>query len=456
MALFESFTANLEQQEWRYAKVILAVSGGSDSMCMAQLFANAKHYFTKSPYGLAGFDFVIAHCNFQLRGADSEQDAALVKEWATVNEVPYYQNTFDTAGIVAAEGNVQLVARRLRYEWFEALRKELNFDYIATAHHQQDSVETLLMNFFKGTGIEGLHGILPEKGRIIRPLLTFNKTALAAYANQENISWREDVSNQKTDYLRNKVRLELLPAIESIFPNAVNAIYQNSLRFGEIEQLYKQSIQGYRKKLVEQRGKDLYIPLRKLVHCQPLATIVYELLKPFGLGPNQLHDALQLIDSDSGRYINFEQYRLLKDRNFFIITPIEAGYSENILIEDQSAHIEREQFTLKSKWVDEMPKPAQIAASEAYIDAKSLSFPLLLRPWRMGDYLYPIGMGMKKKKVKKLLIDLKIPQHEKEQVWVVESNKKIVWVCGIRSDERFKVGPATKDILHLHFQKNNP
>lgn len=455
MTLFHSFTANLEQQEWRYAKIVLAVSGGIDSMCLAKLFATAKQYFTKSPYGLAGFDFVIAHCNFQLRGADSEQDAALVKEWAAANEIPYYQNTFDTAGIVAEAGNVQLVARRLRYEWFEALRKELNFDYIATAHHQQDSVETLLMNFFKGTGIEGLHGILPEKGRIIRPLLSFHKTELAAYAAGENISWREDVSNQKTDYLRNKVRLELLPAIESIFPNAVNSLYQNSLRFGEIEQLYKQSIQGYRKKLVEQRGKDLYIPLRKLVHCQPLATIVYELLKPFGLGPNQLHDALQLIDSDSGRYINLEQYRLLKDRNFFIITTIEAGYSENILIEDQVIHIEREQFTLKSKRVDEMPKPAQIAASEAYIDVKALSFPLLLRPWRMGDYLYPIGMGMKKKKVKKLLIDLKIPQHEKEQVWVLESNKKIVWVCGLRSDERFKVGPATKDILHLHFQKNN-
>lgn len=455
MTLFQSFTANLEQQEWRYAKVILAVSGGSDSMCMAQLFTAAKQYFAKSPYGLAGFDFVIAHCNFQLRGQDSEKDAGLVKEWAALNKIPYYQNTFDTAAIVAKEGNVQLVARRLRYEWFEALRKELGFDYIATAHHQQDSVETLLMNFFKGTGIEGLHGILPEKGRIIRPLLPFNKAELTAYAEQENIGWREDVSNQKTDYLRNKVRLELLPAIESIFPNALNSIYQNSLRFGEIEQLYKQSIQGYRKKLVEQRGKDLYLPLRKLVHCQPLATIVYELLKPFGLGPNQLQDVLQLIDSDSGRYINFEQYRLLKDRNFFIITPMEAAHSENILIEDQVVHIERDPFTFKSKRVHEMPKPAQIAASEAYIDARSLSFPLLLRPWRVGDYLYPIGMGMKKKKVKKLLIDLKIPQHEKEQVWVLESNKKIVWVCGIRSDERFKVGPATKDILHLHFQKSN-
>lgn len=454
MTLFQSFTATLEQQEWRQAKVILAVSGGIDSMCMAHLYTAAKRYFAKSPYGLAGFDFVIAHCNFGLRGQDSEQDAALVKEWATRNEIPYYQNTFDTPAIVAEDGNVQIVARRLRYEWFEALRKELNFDYIATAHHQQDSVETLLMNFFKGTGIEGLHGILPEKGRIIRPLLTFSKADLTAYAKAEEVNWREDISNQKTDYLRNKVRLELLPAIESIFPNAVNSIYQNSLRFGEIEQLYKQSIGGYRKKLVEQRGKDLYIQLRKLVHCQPLATIVYELLKPFGLGPNQLHDALQLIDSDSGRYINFEQYRLLKDRNFFIITPIEADHSENILIEDRIVHIDKEQFVFKSKRVNEMPKPAQIAASEAYIDAGSLTFPLLLRPWRMGDYLYPIGMGMKKKKIKKVLIDLKMPQHEKEQVWVLESNKKIVWICGIRSDERFKVSPATKDILHLHFQKS--
>lgn len=453
MTLFQSFTANLEQQEWRQSKVILAVSGGIDSMCMAHLFTAAKRYFARGPYGLAGFDFVIAHCNFGLRGQDSDQDAALVKEWATLNEIPYYQNTFNTPAIVAEEGNIQIVARRLRYEWFETLRKALHFDYIATAHHQQDSVETLLMNFFKGTGIEGLHGILPEKGRIIRPLLTFNKAALTAYATAEKLSWREDISNQKTDYLRNKVRLELLPVIETIFPNAVHSIFQNSLRFGEVEQLYKQSIGRYRKKLVEQRGKDLYIPLRKLVHCQPLATIVYELLKPFGLGPGQLHDALQLIGSDSGRYINFEQYRLLRDRNFFIITPIEAGHSENILIEDPVVHIAKEQFTFRSKRVNEIPKPAQIDASEAFIDAGSLTFPLLLRPWRTGDYLYPIGMRMKKKKVKKVLIDLKIPQHEKEQVWVLESNKKIVWICGIRVDERFKVSPATKDILHLHFQK---
>jgi len=455
LTLFPSFAANLEQQEWRYAKIILAVSGGIDSMCMALLFAQAKQYFTKSPYGLAGFDFVIAHCNFQLRGEDSEQDAALVKDWAALKGIPYYQNTFDTPEIIKEEGNVQIVARRLRYEWFEALRKELNFDYIATAHHQQDSVETLLMNFFKGTGIEGLHGILPEKGRIIRPLLSFNKTDIAAYAAQEKLVWREDVSNQKTDYLRNKVRLELLPGIEKVFPNAVTSIYQNSLRFGEIEELYKQSIQGYRKKLVEQRGKDLYIPLRKLVQCRPLSTIVYELLKPFGLGPAQLHDALQLIDSDSGRYINFEQYRLLKDRNFFIITPLETKNSDNILVEEPTVHFENEQFSFRSKPVKDMPKPAQIAAAEAYIDVKHLKFPLLLRPWRIGDYLYPIGMGMKKKKVKKLLIDLKIPQHEKDAVWVLESNKKIVWVCGIRSDERFKVKPETKDILHLHFQKNN-
>lgn len=452
--LEQEFLKNIIARQWRNCKIILAVSGGVDSMAMAQLMWRARDHFSRTPEGIAGFDIVVAHCNFQLRGGDSDKDADLVREWCAKNDVAFYQKAFETKSIIRSEGgSVQVVARKLRYTWFEELRKELAFDCIATAHHQQDSVETLLMNFFTGTGIAGLHGILPEQKRIIRPVLSFKKEALNQYALEKAVAWREDTSNQKGDYLRNKVRLELLPRIASIFPNVVQNLYQNSLRFGEAEQLYQQAIKRYRKKLLEQRGKDHYIPLRKLVHCEPLPTITYELLKPFGLSPAQLPDALQLIHSDTGRYLDIGEYRLLKDRNFFIITALETKKSECILIEEDTRQIENSSFRLKIKPTKQLPGAGQILPEDAFVDAAYLNFPLYARPWREGDYFYPFGMGMKKKKVKKLLIDLKMPLHEKEKVWVIESNKKIVWVCGIRSDERFRVQAKTKEILHLHFQK---
>lgn len=455
--LERDFYDTLLKYNWRHCKIIVAVSGGVDSMVLLALMHKAKAYFSHSPQGLAGFDFVAAHCNFQLRGPDSDADAQMVADFCHQNNIPLHNIAFETQKIIEEQGgNVQIVARKLRYDWFETLRNQLGYDCIATAHHRQDSVETLLMNFFTGTGIAGLHGILPEQKRIIRPLLSTSKEALRAFAEEQGIQWREDASNQKTDYLRNKLRLSLIPAIESVFPQAVQHLYQNTLRFGEVEQLYRQSIERYRKKLLEKRGKDLYIPLRKLIHCRPLATITYELLRPYGLSSQQLKEALQLIHSDSGRYINMGQHRLIKNRDFFIITEQAEQNSTHILIEPHTRQVTCAHFHLHISETDSLPRPAHISSNDAYIEKRLLQYPLILRPWKEGDYCYPFGMGMKKKKVKKMLIDLKMPIHEKEKVWVIESNKKIVWLCGIRADERFRVRPQSKEIVHLHIEPLNP
>ncbi len=452
--LFKSFLQQLQKYQWNNKKIILAVSGGLDSLCLAQLFLEAKQYFKKGPKGLAGFDFVIAHCNFQLRAADSDADAALVSAWAEKNGIKYFQNTFDTNAIIKTSGdNVQIVARKLRYDWFEELRKELEFDFIATAHHLQDSVETLLMNFFKGTGILGLHGILPQQNNIIRPLLPFEKEALMEYAQKNNIQWREDVSNQKTDYLRNQVRLELLPKIESVFPKATKALYENSLRFAEVEILYRQAVEHHRKKLLEQRANEYYVAINKLKHCVPLATICLELFKPFGLHTAQLTDVLQLLESESGKYIQLPEWKIIKNRNFLILAKNEIRESGHILIEKEDKFKEHKDFTLKIKLVKSLPPSKQIGEGDLFVDMDLLNFPLVLRPWSSGDYFYPLGMNRKKKKVKKLLIDQKMPIHEKEKVWLIESSQKIIGICGIIADERFKVMPKTKEILHLHFER---
>lgn len=448
--IFEHFIANLEQQGWRNVKIVVAISGGLDSMVLAHLLLSAKKYYAKSPHGILKFDFVLAHCNYKLRAEESNQDELHVRNWAKVHDVPLYVKEVDTRAILNVQkGNLQALAREIRYTWLEQLRKQLAFDCIATAHHQQDAVETVLMNFFKGTGIRGLHGILPEQKRIIRPLIIFKKEELKEYAISQNIVWREDSSNKKEDYLRNAFRLKVIPELEQLLPGTSAHIYQNSLRFGEIEELYQQSIQAYKKKLLAQRGKDWYISLRKLVNCRPLATIVFELLRPFGLRTKQLSDVLQLIHSDTGRFIDLEKYRIIKDRDFFIITTLATEESENVVIDELGETIVLPNFKIQMKPLNKVPNFAQIAADEAYIDASLLDMPLTLRPWKEGDYFYPIGMGMKKKKVKKLLIDLKMPLHQKEKVWVLTSQKRIIWVCGIRMDERFKISSQTKDIVQL-------
>jgi tRNA(Ile)-lysidine synthase len=448
--IFEKFISNIERNAWRNVRIVVAISGGLDSMTLAKLLLSAKKYYSRSPHGLLHFDFVLAHCNYKLRGEESNGDEAHVRKWAAQNNIPLHVKQIDTPAILAQEkGNLQARARELRYEWLEHLRKELDFDCIATAHHQQDAVETVLMNFFKGTGIRGLHGILPEQKRLIRPLITFKKEELEQYAISEGLAWREDSSNKKTDYLRNAIRLQIIPQLEQIIPGVMEHVYANSLRFGEVEELYNQSIQRYKKRLVEQRGKDWFIPLRKLINCRPLATIIFEILQPFGLKPKQLQDVLQLIHSDTGRFIDFEKFRIIKDRNFFIITELNTVASEHVLVKGFDEEVSTAHFRLQLKQLSKPPNFAQITASEAYLDADMLSMPLTLRPWKEGDYLYPLGMGMKKKKVKKLLIDLKMPIHEKEKVWVLASEQKIVWVCGIRMDERFKLGTNTKDIIQI-------
>lgn len=433
----------LLKNNWNNKKIVVAVSGGADSMVLAALLQNA------------GVTIVLAHCNFGLRGEESDGDEALVKQWATEQGIPVYTERFATRAILEAEGgNLQETARDLRYAWFEQLRLRLSFDFIATAHHQQDAAETMLINLLKGTGIAGLHGILPQQGRIIRPLLSITKEELLAYAAAEHIPWREDSSNKKDDYIRNQIRHHLLPLAESIVPGATGQLYKSSLHVQEAEQLYLESITRYRHKLIEQRGQDWYIPVLKLRHCSPLGTILLELLKPFGFTAAQLPDLLRLLSAETGKYINAAANRVIRNRNFLIVTPLQQEASGHILLEEQGGAVNTSHFNLDfaGKALDETLLQQILATADpnaAHLDYSKLEFPLILRPWKTGDYFYPLGMNNKKKKVSRFLIDQKVPLHEKANVWVLESNKKIAWVLGKRIDERFKIGAGTAHIFRF-------
>lgn len=404
-------------------------------MVMAHLFLENK------------MPFAVAHCNFQLRGEEADKDEELVRDWCSGHGISFYHTRFDTkAKTEQWKKGIQETARILRYDWLEKVRSENGYSFLATAHHANDNAETLLMNLFKGTGISGLHGILPRNGNIIRPLLFAAKKDIAEYVSNNNIPYREDASNALDKYTRNDVRLNILPVIEKSFPNIISSLNNSIQRFAEAEELYKKAMEQERKKLLDQRGKDYYIAVRKLEKRQPLHTICYELFKPFGFTAGQVQDIISLLHAESGHYLISPTHRVIRDRDFLIITVFDTRDADFISIENIPITLKAggRQYKFKNA-----PRPDTIPGGDdtAYIDTRKLEQPLILRRWKQGDYFYPLGMGMKKKKLSRYLIDKKMPLHEKENTWVLESNKRIVWVAGHRLDERFKITPSTKEVL---------
>ncbi len=437
MSLLKKFQENWRRHGFNTIQqpILLAVSAGSDSMVMAHLFLESA------------IPFVVAHCNFQLRGEEADKDEELVRNWCAPNNIEFYNVRFDTAAKVEQwKKGVQETARILRYDWLEQIRSQHQYAAIATAHHANDNAETLLMNLFKGTGISGLHGILPENGRIIRPLLFAAKKDIAGYTQQNNVPYREDASNSSDKYTRNDIRLNILPVIEKSFPNIISSLNNSIQRFAEAEELYKKAIEQERKKLLERRGKDYYVAIKKLEKRQPLHTICYELFKPFGFATGQVQDIIGLLSSESGHYLISPTHRIIRNRDFLIITVFDTRQADFITIENIPLTLRAGDRQYKFKHTH-VPAEIPTDSNMAYIDAAKLEQPLILRRWKQGDYFYPLGMGMKKKKLSRFLIDKKIPLHDKENVWVLESNKRIVWVAGHRLDERFKVKPGTKEVL---------
>jgi tRNA(Ile)-lysidine synthase len=314
-------------------------------------------------------------------------------------------------------------------------------------------METMLMNFFKGTGIAGLHGILPVQGKIFRPLLFARKEELVQYAIDKNLPFVEDSSNTSDKYTRNFFRHQLFPLLKEVYPNVEDNLLANITRFLEVEELYKQSVVQHKKKLLELKGNEVHIPVLKLQKSPPVSTILYEILKDYGFTSSQTPEAVGLLESETGKYISSSSHRFIKNRNWLIISPKQTTEADNILIE---AHDKKITFSggeleinLINSSVFQIPSTSNIAA----VDYNEITFPLLLRKWKQGDYFYPLGMK-KKKKLSKFFVDQKLSKTGKEKVWVVEANKKIVWIVGLRIDDRFKIQPLTKQVLRITFSSS--
>jgi tRNA(Ile)-lysidine synthase len=312
----------------------------------------------------------------------------------------------------------------------------------------------MLMNFFKGTGIAGMRGMLPGQRHVVRALLFATRAQLAEFAVTAGLSWVEDSSNQSDKYTRNYFRHQVIPLIEQVYPGALSNLADNLGRFREIEAVYRTSIDAQKKKLLEYRGNEVHIPVEKLRNISPLATLLYEIVAPYGFSPQQLEAVIGLLDSGSGKYVLSAGggYRLLKNRNWLIMSPVDMVEAAHILVEERDAVVRCRDGVLRFEKIG-LPPVLDQGSLVALLDVSRVHFPLLLRRWRAGDYFYPLGMR-KKKKLSRFFIDNKLSVAEKERVWVLEMDKKVIWVVGLRIDDRWKVGPGTRDVLRIEWSRN--
>jgi len=418
-------------------RLLLAVSGGVDSVVLGELCKKS------------GYDFAIAHCNFQLRGNDSDRDEKFVRGLAEKYEVQFHGIKFDTRAIASERKiSTQEAARELRYSWFEEIRTVSGYKYILTAHHADDNIETVLMNFFRGTGISGIRGIESKHGFIVRPLLFARRAELENFLSEKKLEHVSDFTNEQDDYTRNYFRNKVIPLIQKSFPEVNENLLANITRFKETELLYRQSIQLHKKKLLEVKGKEIHIPVLKLKKTEPLHSIVYEIISDYGFSSPQVSEIISLLESESGKYVQSLSHRIIKNRNWLIIAPNQSTEAEMVIIEGTGNW----SFAGGNLKIEIAPAPgSSIKASNdlACLDADEVEFPLLVRKWKPGDYFYPLGMK-KKKKLSRFFIDQKFSKTEKEKIWIIEMNKKIAWIAGHRIDDRFKVTEKTKKVVNIH------
>lgn len=435
MYILPQFTAFVSQHQLFHPDdfILLAVSGGKDSVLMAQLFK------------LAGYKFSIAHCNFNLRADEAQRDELFVKMLAEELEVSFHVAHFDTQAFAAAEKiSTQMAARQLRYEWFEEVRSENNYQYIALAQHQNDTIETLLLNLVRGTGISGMHGILPKRDALIRPLLFLTRQQIEEAITACEIAFVEDSSNQSAKYARNKIRLHVVPHLREINPKLEETFTQNIHRFAQTEELLMQVVAQTRQNIFKEQGGLQSLSIAAVQQLRPQQLLFFELLKPYHFTAKVANEILDALERQSGTSFYSKTHRLTIDREQLIIS--EIAKEAQLLFYVHSAgevKIGYDQF-VNFQLVDSLNFHPQ--KSVAFVDANLLIFPLVLRYRADGDRFKPLGMKSFKK-LSDFLIDEKIALPQKDRTpLLVNGNGEIIWVVGLRQDERYKVSPTTKKV----------
>jgi len=425
-------------------KILLTVSGGMDSMVMAKLFA------------MAGFDFGIAHCNFKLRGAESDGDAAFVRKFANELNVPFFEKKFETQ-LFAAEHqlSIQQAARELRYSWFELLIREHGFDFFATAHHFDDQIETFFINLFRGTGVSGLRGIFPKNGRCVRPLLFASRMEIEDFAKLHSVAFREDSSNLKDDYLRNRIRHHVLPALEKTKPDFRTGFGLTFDYLTQTEAFIKNQMVAITENLISEEDGFWKIELKLLQNQQPLPFILFELLKPFNFNFENVLMMVEAFGKTPGKSFLSPSHKALLDRDHLLIFDLknEDPSTEIFLVNENDVEVHEPVELIIKKIAFSNEYAMDKRKSVAQLDMDKLKFPLQIRKPVTGDYFYPLGMGGRKK-LSDFFTDEKFTAIQKLNTWLLISEGKIAWVIGRRADDRFKITPDTKRVMKISFVKD--
>lgn len=417
------------------ARVLLTVSGGIDSMVMTDLFLKA------------GYETGMAHCNFSLRGKDSDMDEELVRKFAEQNNLPFYSVKFSTKEFAKRENlSIQMAARQLRYGWFEQIRLDNGYDMIAVAHNENDNIETLLINLVRGTGISGLTGMRPVSKKIIRPLLFASRSEIVQYSNKYNISFREDRSNADTKYTRNKIRHLIIPVLKKINPALEKTLSETIGRLRETDELVDRFISEIRENISESDGVTITFDVIKLEKYLNEKSVLYELFRPFGLSGAQTADLMNIICGKTGGQLYTASHRILKNRNKIILSPKDKVTDCQYIIYNK-ADMENIPFIVSAN-TQEIKHGFVIPEDKltACLDENEIDYPLIIRRWKNGDYFYPLGMK-NRKKISDFLIDIKKSLLEKEKINVLVSGGRIAWVIGERIDSRFMIKASTKMVL---------
>ncbi len=418
-------------------KILLTVSGGIDSMVMSDLFLRA------------GYEFSIAHCNFQLRGEESDADEALVKEMAKNRGISLFTERFETERFASDRGiSIQMAARQLRNEWFEALLERHGFDIYAVAHHLDDSFETFLFNITKGTGIAGMHGIRPKSGHVIRPLLFATRAMIEKYARERSLIWREDASNTSLKYHRNKIRHMVVPVLREINPDLEKTFLSTVERISAVEDIFLSQIRNVRERAVMRKDSGLWIRMEAVMKSPGSPAVLHELIRRFGFNYRQAANIVRHWPGRSGRLFYSPTHIMVADREYLIISARETEKEEMVKIEKGTREVSLRQVTLTFQVLPAEEVSFNTGEETAILDYDKLLFPLLVRNRKRGDFFRPLGMRGKKK-LSDFMIDEKIPVNLKKDVMVLQSGDDIAWVINYRIDDRFKVTESTRHVLKI-------
>ncbi len=422
-----------------YQKVLLAVSGGIDSMVLLNLFEKS------------GFEYGIVHCNFNLRGTESDGDEDFVRQQVLVHGVPAWFESFETEEYARLNGvSIEMAARELRYDYFEKIRLEHNYNYIATAHHLDDLIETFFLNLSRKTGIKGLTGIKEKTGNIIRPLLFADRQEIEEFARENFIGFREDSSNIEVVYQRNFLRHKILPLFQELNPSFKKNMLVSIENLKETEQVYLDYLSEEKEQVIQKDTEIIKIEIEALLKAKFPKVVLFEILAGFNFNSSVTEKIFKSLSMDSGKQFYSKTHRAVKDRQSLFITPVDEKEERIYYIEEDDIEI----FDPMDLTIEKTPSNEFViikSSQVACLDIDLLEFPLLIRKWQQGDYFQPLGMtGFKK--VSDFFIDEKIPLHEKENTWLLCTGNKIVWIMGLRIDNRFKITSNTRQVLKIEIK----